>query len=186
MKYAGTLFFLINICPISGLLFTTPHKIGKTYIKIWDFHWQFSALLFYYEEQLLFFLDAVVSNCSSKAILEYAQLCQPRIKELPLLPLLQYKDNLTAAVSDVKTQQKCNHNFLSAKTWSFGQNHGSSCWKSNPCLQRHLQNNRETAPSDRCAPGLRDEGRGVVGPAEHSRGGGCDWGWSCWGHAVID
>ena len=49
----------------------------------------------------MFFLDAVLPKCSSEAIIEYVQLCQPRTEELPLLPLRQIKDNLTAGVSDV-------------------------------------------------------------------------------------
>ena len=67
----------------------------------------FSALLFYYEEQLLIFLDTVFSSCSSKSILEYAQLCQPRTQELPLLPLPQFVDNQTTAVRNL-TEENSN------------------------------------------------------------------------------
>ena len=188
MKYAGTLFFILNISPISGLLFTTPHKIGKKhYIKIWDFYSKFSALLFYYEEQLLFFLDAVISECSSEPIIEYVQLCQPRTEELPLFPLFQFKDNLTTGVSDVTaTMTTNNNNFLTATTWSFGPDHGSSSGKSPACVQCHLQNNKETAPCHQCTGGLSDAGGGGAGQEEHSGARGGDWGWSGGCHAVIN
>ena len=95
-----SLIFLLSLHPLSALVFTTPHEIGEgRLIRTFRFHPSFAALLFYYEEQLLMVLDLVFSDCQGEAIAEYVQLCQPRVVELQLLPLQQFKGNVPTDVS---------------------------------------------------------------------------------------
>ena len=93
-----SLLFLLH--PLSAIVFTTPHEIGDSrFTKQVGLKLFFTALLFYYEEQLLIFLDVVYSECRAEAITEYVQLCQPRIEELQLLNLQDFKGKVPPDVS---------------------------------------------------------------------------------------